>query len=255
MNHIPLKDITAVIFDLGDTLYSLPTSLFETHKRVLREVCGDEFEVSTEAFNAAHHTAEREISDYLLRENTPVDHIFSVEEWIRFDRTILRELGVKENLDRKAVHYQQLWDEMLNGEPLVLKPHAKEVLEEMSRRGYKLAVATNWEQNPRELLERTGVLHLFQSIQYTIIHGFRKPSPYMPILNAHEMRLNPLNCALVGDSTQKDVRAARRAGMRAVLIAPNPNEDHDIPEDVVVIRGLRELLSLFLGTHSHHLHI
>ena len=246
MNHIPLKDITAVIFDLGETLCCLPTSLFETHKRFLREVCGDEFDVSAEAFEAAHHTAEREISDQLLRENAPVDHSFSVEEWIKFDRTILQELGVTENLEGKAVHYQQLWDEMLSGEPLVLKPHAKEVLEELNRRGYKLAVATNWEQNPRELLESKGMFHLFQSVQYTMIHGFRKPSPYMPILNAHEMGVNPLNCALVGDSNRNDVEAARRAGMRAILIAPDPNENPDVPEDVVVIRGLRELLSLFL---------
>jgi FMN phosphatase YigB (HAD superfamily) len=255
MTHVPLKDITAVIFDLGDTLYSLPASLLETHKRFLREVCGDEFEVSIEAFEAAHHTAEREVSDRLVRENSPVDHSFSVEEWIQFDRTILRELGVTEDLEGKAVHYQRLWNEMLSGESLVMKPHAREVLVELNRRGYKLAVATNWEQDPRELLESTGVLHLFQSVQYTMIHGFSKPSPYMPILNAHEMGVNPLNCALVGDRNRKDVRAARRAGMRAVLIVPDSTEDPDLPEDVVVIRSLRELLSLFPDTHSHHSHV
>lgn len=254
MTHIPLKDIRALIFDLGDTLYSLPASLFEMHKRFLREVCGDEFDVTIEAFEVAHHTAEREVSDRLVRENIPMDHSFSVEEWIQFDRTILREFGVTENLEGKAIHYQRLWDEMLSGESLVLKPHAKGVLEELSRRGYKLAVATNWEQNPRELLENTGVLHLFQSVQYTMVHGFSKPSPYMPILNAHEMGVNPLKCALVGDSNRKDVRAARRAGMKAVLIVSDSKEDPDVPEDVVVIRDLRELLSLFPDIHSHHIH-
>jgi HAD superfamily hydrolase (TIGR01509 family) len=252
MTHFPLNGIRAVIFDLGGTLYSLPASLFETHKRFLREICGDEFEVSTEAFEAAHHSAEREVSARLVRENAPVDHSFSVEEWIQFDRTILHELGVTEDLEEKAVHYQLLWDEMLSGESLVMKPHAREVLEELNHRGYKLAVATNWEQNPRELLKSTGVLYLFQSVQYTMIRGFGKPSPYMPILNAHEMGVNPLNCALVGDSSRKDVRAARRAGMRAVLIVPDSIEDPDIPEDVEMIRGLRELLSLFPGTYSRH---
>jgi FMN phosphatase YigB (HAD superfamily) len=89
------------------------------------------------------------------------------------------------------------------------------------------------------------VLHLFQSVQYTMIHGFSKPSPYMPILNAHEMGVNPLNCALVGDSNRKDMEAARRAGMRAILITPDPNENPEVPEDVAMIRDLRELLSLF----------
>ena len=251
MTHSPLKGITAVVFDLGDTLYSLPASLFETHKRFLREVCGDEFEVSAEAFEAAHHTAEREVSDRLVRENAPVDHSFSVEEWVQFDRTILRELGVTEGLEEKAVHYQRLWDELLSGDPLVMKSNAREVLEELNRRGYKLAVATNWEQNPKELLESTGVLRLFQSVQYTMIHGFSKPSPYMPILNAHEMEVNPLKCAIVGDSIRTDVGAARRAGMRAVLIVTDPTEDPDVPEDVVVIRELRELLDLFPGAHTY----
>ena len=251
MTHSPLKDITAVIFDLGETLYSLPTSLFECHKSFLREVCGDEFEVSDEALEAANHVAEREISARTLRDNAPADHSFSVEEWVQFDRTILRELGVTEGLEEKAARYQRLWDELLSGNPLVMKPNAREVLEELNRRGYMLAVATNWEQNPRELLESTGVLHLFQSVQYTMIHGFSKPSPYMPIMNAHEMGVNPLKCALVGDSIRKDVGAARRAGMRAILIFPDPTEDPDVPEDVVVIRGLRELLDLFPDTHSH----
>ena len=247
MTHSPLKDITAVIFDLGETLYSLPTSLFECHKSFLREVCGDEFEVSDEALEAANHAAEREISARTLRDNAPADHSFSVEEWVQFDRTILRELGVTEGLEEKAARYQRLWDELLSGNPLVMKPNAREVLEELNRRGYMLAVATNWEQNPRELLKSTGVLHLFQSIQYTMIHGFRKPSPYMPILNAHEMGVNPLKCTLVGDSIQTDVRAAQRAGMRAVLLDPHSTGDPNIPEDVVVIRDLRELLTIFQG--------
>ena len=245
MTHIPLNEVRAIIFDLGDTLYSLPASLFEVHKRFLREVCGDEFDVSIEAFEAAHHTAEKQVSDRLVREDIPMDHSFSSKEWLQFDRTILRELGVTEDLDRKAAHYQSLWREMLYDESLALKPHARDVLEELNRRGYKLAIATNWEQDPRELLEKTGVLHLFQSVQYTMIPGFCKPSPYMPILNAHEMGINPLKCALVGDSNRKDIRAARRAGMKAVLIVSDSKENPDVLEDVVVIRDLRELLKLF----------
>jgi len=254
MTLIPLKDIRAIIFDLGDTLYSLPVSLFEVHKRFLREVCGDDFDVSIELFEAAHHIAEREVSDRLVGGNIPVDHSFSIDEWTQFDRTILRELGVTEDLDEKAVRYQRLWDELLSGESPVLKPHAKDVLEELSRRGYKLAVATNWEQNPRDLLESTGIIHLFQSIQYSMIYGFSKPSPYMPILNAYEIGVNPLKCALVGDSYRKDMRAAKRAGMRGILVVSDSKEGLDIPEDVVVIRDLRELLDLFPDTHSRLVH-
>ena len=69
------------------------------------------------------------------------------------------------------------------------------------------------------------------------------------------MGINPLKCALVGDSNRKDVRAAKRAGMRAVLIVSDTKDDSDVPEDVVVIRDLRELLRLFPDTNSHHLHI
>ena len=69
----------------------------------------------------------------------------------------------------------------------------------------------------------------------------------MPILNAHEMGVNPLKCTLVGDSIQTDVRAAQRAGMRAVLLDPHSTGDPNIPEDVVVIRDLRELLTIFQG--------
>jgi HAD superfamily hydrolase (TIGR01662 family) len=245
MTHTPLKGITAVIFDLGDTIYSLPVSFLECHKRFLRDLFGNEFVVSDEELKAAHDIAEREVSERLVRANAPVDHTLSVEEWVQFDKTLLKELGVRENLEERAVQYQHLWNEMLSGNAISIKPDARDVLEELNRRGYKLAVATNWDQNPRELFQTTGVLHLFQSVQYTTISGFSKPSPYMLIMNAHEMGVNPLKCAFVGDSIRKDVEAAKRAGMKAILLVHESAGTPKISDDVLMIRSLKELLDLF----------
>jgi putative hydrolase of the HAD superfamily len=243
MPHKSLQGIEAVIFDLGGTLVKLPAPLFEYHRRYLQEVCGAEFNVSDEALVAAQDAANRAIGEYFLQSNVRVDYSLSSEDWFHFNYAFLNALGISENLKERAKQYGRLWDELLRSNPDVLIKGTKEVLEELSNRGYKLGVATNWE-DPHERLRKLGIISLFQSIQWTLIEGYCKPSPYMLIMNAHDLQVNPLKCAFVGDDIKRDVEAAKRAGMKPILMDREFTENVHMTESYCVIRNLSELLVL-----------
>ncbi len=116
------------------------------------------------------------------------------------------------------------------------------MLEELSARGYKLGVATNWSEDPYNLLDSSGVGHLFQSRQWTLVKGYSKPSPYMLIMNAHELGVNPLRCVFVGNKVNLDVEAARRAGMKPILLTKPESEEVTDQADYPIIYKLEELL-------------
>lgn len=243
MPHKPLKDFLAISFDVGGTLiepFVLP--VFEIHKKFIYQVCGDGHNFSDEVIANSLDIAEVEVWKTVPEQD--VRYFFSEADWIERNRIVLRTLGITEMLDERAKDIQTLWNEIIDANPYKLKPDVKDTLEQLRYRGYRLAVATNW-SNPGELFESFGITDLFQSIQHSIVPGYCKPSPYMLIQNAHEMGVNPMKCAFIGDDIKRDVPAAVKTGMYPILIVNEGNEVHHQDEDLTVIHELKELLELF----------
>jgi len=243
MPHRPLKNFEAISFDYGGTLiepFFMP--VFEVHKKSIQQVFGDEVRFSDEEIAEAIDLADDNV--WKGFQDHDKHYFFSEEDWIERNRIALRNLGVTERLDERARHMQDFWTEITAEFPQDLKPDAKETLEQLKSRGYKLAMSTNW-SDPSESLKSRGIDGIFQSIQFSIVPGYRKPSPYMLIRNAMELGVNPLNCAYVGNEIERDVAAAKRAGFHPILVV---NEEYDVPhteEGVTVIHELKELLVLF----------
>ena len=240
----PLKDFEAISFDYGGTLseaFFMP--VFEVHKKSIQQACGDEFSFSDEEIAEAIDLADDDVWKGI--QDHDKHYFFSEEDWIERNRIALRDLGVKKRLHERAKHMQEFWTETTAAFPSQdLKSDAKETLEQLKARGYKLAMSTNW-SDPSESLKSRGIGGMFQSIQFSIVPGYRKPSPYMLIQNAMELGVNPHNCVYVGNEIERDVAAAKRAGFHPILVV---NKGHDIPdieEGVTVIHELKELLLLF----------
>ncbi len=243
MPHRPLKGYTAISFDIGGTLiepFILP--VFEVHKKFNIQVCDDDCNFSDEAIANAIDVADEEAWELVPEKD--VHYFFSDADWTERNRIILRTLGITEMLNERASHMQTLWTEILAANPHKLKPDAKEVLEQLKQRGYTLAISTNW-YDPRELFSFYGIYDMFQSIQFSIVPGYCKPAPYMLIQNAHELGVNPLKCAFVGDDIKRDIPAAKGAGMHPILIVTEGTEIPLDDEGLTVIHELNELLELF----------
>jgi FMN phosphatase YigB (HAD superfamily) len=204
----PLKDCSAISFDIGGTLiepFFLP--VFEVHRKFIIQVCDDDCNFSDEAIANAIDVADEEAWELLPEKD--VHYFFSDEDWTKRNRNVLRILGITEKLDERASHMQALWTD------------------------------------PRELLNSYGIYDMFQSIQFSIVPGYCKPAPYMLIQNAREMGVNPLKCAFIGDDIKRDIPAAKSAGMHPILIVNEGKEITPGDEGITVIHELNELLELF----------
>lgn len=115
-------------------------------------------------------------------------------------------------------------------------PGAKEYLMRLKEGGTRLGLGSA-SKNAVTILERLGIIDMFD----TIVDGNKvsaaKPDPEVFLLGAKELGLRPKDCVVYEDA-EAGIEAARRAGMRTVGIGnPTVLKDADI-----VVAGLNELL-------------
>jgi len=246
-NRISLKGFKAIIFDLGGTLYCPNLRLLE-FKRYFLSACGygEPSDFSEERVREALVEPRRWLGN-LMKEKMPSPYWEpSVDEWKEFDRLFLQGLGLDDNPDKMSEAQLNDWEKALDALGVHLIGNCKEVLEELSARGYGLGVASNRFGDPRPELKKSSILNLFGAIEWTHVLGYRKPSPYMLLKVADKLGVNPLKCVYVGNSIRADVGAAQRAGMKPIFIPIcNFKPSQNLPEGLSVISEMKDLLELF----------
>ncbi|MCK4284018.1 MAG: HAD family hydrolase, partial [Candidatus Brocadiae bacterium] len=121
-----------------------------------------------------------------------------------------------------------------------LRDGAKEVLQELGRRGFKVALLTrNSAQSVRIVLKRFGLRF---DCWVSREHAEPKPSPVPVLRIADELALAPEELLVVGDYVF-DVQAGHAAGARAAFLKTDIGVEPP-PETDVVLSGLPELLDL-----------
>ena len=109
-------------------------------------------------------------------------------------------------------------------------------LEVLAARGLRLGVISNWDERLRPLLERLKLARYFEAIIVSREVGSAKPARRIFDHAVQALGLPPGAVLHVGDSLSMDVRGARAAGLRALLLrrdAGSPRRGQ--------IRSLREL--------------
>ena len=239
-----LEGIEAVIFDLGGTLHRPALDMVETANRHLAE-CGITDCSHSEIEEALMRGKEEWLNQYMMENNVGPRWQPSREVWVQHDLFFLEVLGIKDNLDKLAEAYQEKWDIFLRDFKYSSIGVCKPVLQELHKRGYKLAIASNRVDDPIPSLERDGILDLFDSVEYTMVPGYVKPSPYMLLKVSSELGVNPRRCAYVGNIVQFDVVAAQRAEMTPILITwCDPDEIDKAPKGTIKIDHITGLLDI-----------
>jgi phosphoglycolate phosphatase len=147
-------------------------------------------------------------------------------------------------LQRYFLHYERI--ETGAGHSARIYPGATDTLERLHRLGLKLAVVTNKPQRLAfGLLQRLGLTQWLQVVLGGDSCERRKPDPQPLRAACAEMRIEPGQALMVGDSVN-DVLAARAAGMPVVCVPYGYNEGNDprqLPCDAF-IETLAELPAL-----------
>jgi putative hydrolase of the HAD superfamily len=97
-------------------------------------------------------------------------------------------------------------------------PDAAPALAELRSRGLRLVVASNWDCSLPQVLGGTGLLPLVDGVVASAEVGEDKPAAGVFEAALERAGTDASRAVHVGDSPEKDVEGARRAGIRPVLI-------------------------------------
>jgi 2-haloalkanoic acid dehalogenase type II len=121
-------------------------------------------------------------------------------------------------------------------------PDAAPTLAALRELGLRLVVASNWDCSLPRVLERAGLRGRVDAVVPSARVGRPKPAPELFREALRVAGADPADAVHVGDSEENDVRGARAAGLRALLLA----REREPPAGVEAIRSLAELPSVIL---------
>ena len=136
--------------------------------------------------------------------------------------------------------------------------HAFPLLEALRGQGIKTAVLSNtmWPRRHHEwVLERDGVLHLFDYLLFTSETETAKPHRSVFAQVSYNLDVDPSKCAFVGDRLFDDIHGAQEIGMKGIWVPHSKNipaaesTDLGITPDAV-IDELIDVLDIVNGWNS-----
>ena len=239
-----LKDVGAVIFDMGGTLIEferLPWSLMqivEVNELYAFLSKRNGTVPSLKVFSDAYGELWKEARDNSISNRKELDLGVLLG-------SVCSRVGIETNdqLVRALVetHYAPVRRE------LTVYPDVTETLKTLQTRGYKLALLSNtmW---PREFheadLDRFGLDEFFKVRFFSSDFPCRKPHPGIFLAAAEALDVPAENAVYVGDFPERDIVGAQAAGMKGIL---KYHPLRKIPSSIVAdisIRCIADLLNL-----------
>ncbi len=243
--------IRAIFFDIHHTITRTRVGFPELAREAAEAAGVDFHKITNQQLKDSISRMNDWIKNYQIENEVDIHWGTRPEDWVDANRELLEHLGINDVSDSTLIEMERAWKKITlsNWESLV--DDAKEVLEELRRRGYILGVCTRRHDDPESLLKRWKIRKLLSTVQWTAVSGYAKPSPYTLIQAAYETGINPRLCAYVGNTVDADVKASMSAEMLPILTTwANPLEKNLAPENTIVIHSLSELLNLFAGPAS-----
>lgn len=234
----PLDAYKAIYFDVGDTLMTIPAARIILQQFLaLRSFHREEERIGTlftETFRTFYYGKQLNPDEVCTPES---DRAF----WMSLYRHILEELGARDEWTADEIHRccHELYDEFTGPEHYQLFEDVKDSLAELSRRGFRLGVISNFAPTLRLILERKGIAHYFDPLIVSTEVGLEKPNPAIFRLALERSGLQPEEVLYVGDHDQNDIWAPGQAGIDAVKI---------VRYDYLEGNGIHTLKELWEGT-------
>ena len=125
----------------------------------------------------------------------------------------------------------ELFLEKYNAGQMDMKPGAEELLKFLKGQGYPLALASSTPTDlVRQELSEAGILEYFDRIVGGDQVSRSKPNPDIFLRAAELLNSDPARCIVIEDSFN-GIRAAKAAGMTAIMVPDQLQPDEEMPEE------------------------
>lgn len=204
--------IQAVIFDIDNTLYSYNRAS-AIALDALAAYCAQNFSIDRRMFDKLYGEAIA-----LIRKRTVIDCAANHNVLLRC-QCILELLKVK--APAKAVRmYHIFWDTLLDH--MEAEPGMLPLMQRFAKRHVRIGIGTDMTAYVQyQKLERLCVMDYVDQIITSEEAGVEKPARHFFDLCLEKMDCQPDECVFIGDSIDKDVKGAIRAGLHGVWYAPD----------------------------------
>jgi putative hydrolase of the HAD superfamily len=208
------RPIRAVFFDAGNTLLRM------NYAAIAAELARHDARVAPADVQRAEWRARVRLDDEVLARARPGDSTESRSTGDVYLRYVLEGLGV---VAPAAIEQMAAWRRTYNrpvGVWNTAEPQAHDALALVQRAGLPAAVISNSNGSVRSILSALGLTGSLAFVLDSGEVGVEKPDPRIFELALTQARATAAEAVYIGDLYSIDVRGARAAGMRAVLLDP-----------------------------------
>jgi putative hydrolase of the HAD superfamily len=240
----------AVFLDVGWTLLYPRESLWEIFAAVSTEAGAEISAAEIEGFvhSLTHRSRDRAIAQL----ESGARYSDSDEEFVALfhalGQLVYRRAGVPGDYDSFAAgFFERFW----KAENWAIFPEVFDALEELRRRGVRLAALSNAGSDLVAFLDALGLYKWFDFAVVSAIEGVKKPDRRIFERALERASVEAHEAIHVGDMFLEDVLGARRAGLRPLLMDrgeramfPNhPEVAEHPPGSLEVVRNLHDVVA------------
>ena len=229
--------IKAIFFDAAGTLIKPARRVGETYA-VLARKYGIEVSAAeiAERFRLCFHSAPP-----LAFPGAPAARIEDLERawWKDLVRRIFEPWDGFQRFDD---YFAELFAYFAQPDAWTLYPEVAETLSALEKRSIVLSVISNFDSRLIGILEGLGAAHWFEHIFVSSRVGYAKPDRqiFHTALERHSLKAG--DALHVGDSEEKDLHGANKAGLKGVLVERNGASNSNLSPRITSLRGILSLL-------------
>ena len=214
-------EIKAVIFDFGGTL---DTNGIHWAEKYWETYAHFNIGVSKEDFRRAYVYAERKLPEIV----TP---LFSLRKTYETQLTYqLEYLAINNLVSDLDLSLSKELNEYCYREVLRTSDLSIQILKQLKDK-YILGLVSNYYGNVQAVLSELGLAHFFNSIIDSTIVGVRKPDLKIFKIILSELKLQPSEIIVVGDSYTNDITPAKTLGCKTIWLKVSGWNNHNCEEN------------------------
>ena len=226
-----------VFFDVGGTLIHDDPPVPEVFARVARRFGNDVTVRDAEPCMADVNAYYQ--SEYLRDGDFWCVHERAVQIWLDMYTMMADHCGIVNDVPALA---RAVYDEYLKPENWSTFPDVEACLRGLKRRGFRLAVVSNWDATLENLFRGMSLLPYFDEIVSSAVVGCRKPGKAIFDIALERMGACPSEVVHVGDLPEADGDGATGAGIRPIIIDRKGSLDACPYECIPVLTDLVSML-------------